>query len=153
VTNATAFRGASGALTLTLRNWRTPGKRILGIRRVDARTNGPVGARSAIVGALAQAAITQLMREFNRPAVARAGERSQAATKAIQGLHDSRPNAKLAELSPELMRIYIEHRVNPLVTPALLVGEAVLLQLPALRSRRRQTLTERVAGTVVIRER
>lgn len=47
-----ALRGASAGLAIASRNWRTPGFRLIGLRRVDAHTGGGVTVRSALAGVL-----------------------------------------------------------------------------------------------------
>ncbi|MBV9820319.1 MAG: hypothetical protein JOZ07_18460 [Solirubrobacterales bacterium] len=56
LTPARGFRFGLQALGLVAavaaRNWRGPGQRLLGIRRIDARTQGPVTVRSALTSRL-----------------------------------------------------------------------------------------------------
>jgi hypothetical protein len=47
-----ALSGAGRGLGVSSRNWRNPGFRVLGLRRVDARTGGAVTARGALAGEL-----------------------------------------------------------------------------------------------------
>ena len=45
-----ALWGASAGLAVAGRNWRSPGFRVVGLRRVDAQTGGIVSVRSALIG-------------------------------------------------------------------------------------------------------
>ena len=45
-----ALSGASAGLAIASRNWRGLGFRVVGLRRVDARTGGVVSVRSALIG-------------------------------------------------------------------------------------------------------
>jgi hypothetical protein len=45
-----ALYGASAGLAVANRNWRGPGFRVVGLRRVDAQTGGIVSGRSALMG-------------------------------------------------------------------------------------------------------
>lgn len=47
-----ALWGASAGLAVAGRNWRGPGFRVVGLRRVDAQTGGVVSVRSALIGVL-----------------------------------------------------------------------------------------------------
>lgn len=51
-----ALWGASAGLSVAGRNWRGPGFRLLGLRRVDAQTGGVVSVRSALIGVLSDQA-------------------------------------------------------------------------------------------------
>jgi hypothetical protein len=42
----------SSGLVVAERNWRGPGFRVVGVRRVDAQTGGAVSVRSALLGVL-----------------------------------------------------------------------------------------------------
>jgi hypothetical protein len=41
--------GVSAGLAVANRNWRSPGFRVVGLRRVDARTRGPIRVRSGLI--------------------------------------------------------------------------------------------------------
>ena len=70
--------GASVAGNIGFRNWPTPGMRLLGVRRVDAATGGPVTVRSAMIGQLTTELFGALMSEITRPARQRSAERMSA---------------------------------------------------------------------------
>jgi RDD family protein len=53
---------ASAVVRVQTRNWRTPGYRALGLRRVDVRTGGPLSARNVLVEQAVAIASGQLRR-------------------------------------------------------------------------------------------
>jgi hypothetical protein len=135
------------ALAPVGRNVRGPGARVAGIRRVDARTGGPVSVRSAIVAhvtAETWGALTNLL-------FAPVRRRRIAKLKALEPQFEERGG------DPEaLAALFREHGVNPFasctwVVPQLAVARAI--QLPAPWSSVRQGLVERLSGTVVVVER
>jgi hypothetical protein len=132
-------------------NWRGPGYRILGLRQVDARTGGPVSIRGAFVSA----AVKKIWIRSTR-VLARHLDRE----------HDNRAATIDAELEQarhahagdsEAMRraaaeVYRRHGLNPTRACLPALASATLLVLPALWSPLNQTLPERIAGTIVIRQ-
>jgi hypothetical protein len=142
---------ASVPVEVGTRNRRGRGYRILGLRQVDARTGGPVSIRSAFVSAAVKKtwsrSIRVLVRQLNRE-------------------HDNRAATIDAELEqardahagdPEAMRraaaeVYRRHGLNPMRACLPALASATLLVLPALWSPLNQTLPERIAGTIVIRQ-
>ncbi|HTU32123.1 MAG TPA: YidC/Oxa1 family membrane protein insertase [Solirubrobacteraceae bacterium] len=138
-----------------LRNWRSPGARIAGIRVVDARTGGPVTVRSAILGEEFGKVFGLLI----RPLTNRLRRRSEA------------DRARLRELQPQIeslgrqyaddgaarqkaiMDLYKAHHVNPLGSTLWTFPGVLLMPLTALFSPTGQTLRQRVSGTLVIRAR
>jgi RDD family len=149
-----AIIGALRSLQLTERNWRSPGMRAVGIRRVDASTHGPVSIRSAFVGLLLQTGSERIGRTLGQPGTERARARQLAANDEIERMRASRPDEDPKQLIIDSAAIRQRHGASTCtwMLPRMLLRLAVE-QLPALWSRRRQTLTERLAGTVVIRER
>jgi len=148
----TSASGASRALSLAMPNCRSPGLRVLGLHRVDARTGGPVGARQAIVRSLADNLERRLWRELNRPATERAELRQQAANDEIARMREARPDADPEELNRDALAIQTRLGSSCAPTPRLLLPFA-FNWLAMLRSRRRQLPGERLARTVVVRER
>jgi len=148
----TSASGASGALNLAMPNWRSPGLRLLRLRRVDARTRGPVRARQAIVRSLAENLERRLWHELNRPATERAELRQQAANDEIARMREARPDADPEELNRDAFAIQTRLGASCAPTPRLLLP-LVFNWLAMLQSRRRQLPGERLARTVVIRER
>jgi hypothetical protein len=142
------------SLELTGRNWRSPGMRAAGLRRVDARTRGPVSIRSAFVGLLLQTGAERISRALGQPGTERARVRRLAANDEIERMRASRPDEDPKQLIIDAAAIRQRHGASTCtwMLPRMVVRVAVE-QLPALWSRRRQTLTERLAGTVVVRDR
>jgi uncharacterized RDD family membrane protein YckC len=137
-----------------LRNWRSPGARIAGIRIVDAQTGGAVTVRSVLIGAAFDAALRLLL----KPLIAPARRRSEAEA------------ARLQEMAPQVGSLRREHAEDPVaerqaitnlytaddVNPSrsvnvALLAIAMLTPLTAVLSPRRQTLRQRAAGTLVVR--
>jgi RDD family len=148
----TSASGAWRALNLAMPNWRSPGLRVLGLRRVDARTGGPVGARQAIVRSLADNLERGLWHELIRPATERAELRQRAANDEIARMRETRPDADPEELNRDALAIQARLGASCAPTRRLLLPLA-FNWLAMLQSRRRQLPGERLARTVVIRER
>jgi hypothetical protein len=148
-----AVTGALESLQLTGRNWRSPGMRAVGIRRVDERTRGPVSFRNAYIGLLVQTSSQGISRAFDQPANERAEARRSAADDEIERMRASRPDDDPEELMRDAAAIRRRHGASTCtwMLPRMLMRVAVE-RLPALWSRRRQTLTERLSGTIVVHE-
>jgi RDD family len=144
---------AGGGLGVIARNWRSPGARVAGVRRVDARTHGPVQLHSAIVEAAVNALTAYLGRAARRPAMERYEARRVAVNAEIEQLRDDRPDAGPRELVDASLKLQRDRRVGCGWLAARMVGDVLAVRLPALWSSRRQTLNERLAGTVVIDDR
>ena len=89
-----ALRGASAGLAIAGRNWRSPGFRLIGLRRVDAHTGGVVTVRSALIGVLFDQAWQAAWRPLFRSRVER---------------HQSR----LRALAPQLKAVERKYRGDP----------------------------------------
>jgi 60Kd inner membrane protein/RDD family len=146
-----AIEAVSQPLIAQTRNWRSPGYRALGLRRVDARTGGPVTFRSAVMRSVATRLWGQATRSLVRPWQTRQSERLkaiQAEVREVQRAHaDDQGAANRA-----VMEIYKRERVNPVSScvPSLIAATAP--QLPAIWSSLNQTIPERLAGVVVVRD-
>ena len=143
---------ATAPLEIALRNWRSPGARAMGLRRVDARTGGPVSVRSAVTRKAVETAARELNRRVDRPFQRRFTERVEAmqaemreARRAQAGDRDARERA-----AAEVLR---RHHVRPWGPCGRGLLGLVPRYLPALWSPRNQTLTDRVAGILVVVER
>jgi uncharacterized RDD family membrane protein YckC len=147
-----AFGWALRATALLLRNRRTPGQRLLGIRRIDARTGGPVPLWAAIVRQLFDLGFERLRRPAARRDVRRQSEKSAEAGRRIEELRAAHPG-DTELIQEETIAIYHETGVS--CVPMLLKGVAIgsLVPLTALRSPRRQTIADRLSGTVIVKER
>jgi RDD family len=146
--------GALASLQLTGRNWRSPGMRAVGIRRVDARTRGPVSVRSAYIGLGLQTANQRISKVLLQPTLARAQARQLAANDEIERMRASRPDHDAEELWRDgaAIRKRLGARNRTWMLPRMLVRIAVE-HLPALFSSSRQTLTQRLTGTADVLDR
>lgn len=148
-----ALRGASAGLAVASRNWRSPGRRLVGLRRVDARTRGPVRVRSVLIGALVS-------------------EVQQAASRRLFQSQANRERDRLGKLAPRLkeidhaygtdlharervrMEFYKANRVNPLAGCGWRIAGPMLVQLTlATAIRDGRTAYDRLTGTIVVSDR
>ena len=88
-----ALQGASAGLAIAGRNWRSPGFRLIGLRRVDADTGGVVTIRSALIGVLFDQAWQAAWRPLFRSRVKRHQTRLRALA---PQLSLGRPSARTA---------------------------------------------------------
>ena len=140
-----AFVAASAPIEVALRNRRRPGARVLGLRRVDARTGGPVSVRSAVIHTAVEAAWSVLNRRVRRPFT----ERVRAAHAELDEMRRSHGG----ELEPrQRMDVYKRHGVRPASSLGRTLLDMAPPYLAALWSPRNQTLPDRVAGIVVVRD-
>jgi hypothetical protein len=149
-----ALTGALEALQLTGRNWRSPGQRAAGIRRVDARTRGPVSVRSASIALVLQRGTQRIYSALDQPANARAEARQLAASDEIERMRASRPDEDPKQLMIDAAEVRQRHGASTCtwMLPRMLARPAVEL-LPALWSGRRRSLTDRASGTMFVLDR
>lgn len=140
--------GASTAADVAYRNQRSLGARLLGIRRVDATTGGPISVRSAVVHRLVTDLAWRVMQIPSRRSQLQLREIAPI-LREIQQRHAGNPEASAREIA----EVYRTHDVNPFGSCWLTFVGPLLMQLPAFFSRNRQTLPDRLAGIVVVRER
>jgi hypothetical protein len=143
-------RGAATGLRVAARNWRSPGHRLSGLRRVDARTGGPVSVHSALAGVLydqTSRALVQVL--FGSPAQ-RQRSRVRALEPELQAIR--REHAGDAEaLKRATFELYKANRINALDGCGWqLVGIGVSIGIDVLGGRGGQTLRDRVTRTAVI---
>lgn len=148
-----------GVCTLTanvlLTGRRGPGSRIVGIRLVDARTGGPVGLWRATVRVGARRSWSPLMRRLT----ARLGQAERAKQEGMQSRIEAlkREHGDDREaLQQAVMEAYRENRVRPYraCLPALIpLLFSAAIEAPALWSPLHQGLPDKLAGTIVIRDR
>jgi uncharacterized RDD family membrane protein YckC len=138
-----------GVLT---RNWRGPGARMLGLRRVDARTGGPVTLRSAIVREIVTTAWNVIGNWLFAPVRARADARRHAIAPEIEQLRRTHGDDQEA-LNIAMARLYEEHKLNPFagcIWALPRMAFSLAQELPAIWSPRNQGLADRLAGTEVV---
>jgi hypothetical protein len=148
-----ALWGASTGLTIGDRNRRSPGFRVVGLRRVDARTGGPISVRSALVGVLfvqaRQAAAKPLFRSRARREQERTAEMAPKLKK-IERDYALDDEAR----QQALMEFYNANEANPWNGCAWLIAGQILSQLLiAVAIRDRRTLYDRLTRTIVVRDR
>ena len=142
--------GASAGLAAGARNWRSPGMRLLGIRRVDARTRGRVSVHSAAIAIALDTFTARVGRATDQPALERYRTRRAAAAEELERIRERSRGGDREEISEAFMDVYRRHHVGCGPLAWRLSARAAAVRLPALWSRRRQTLNERLARTVVI---
>lgn len=146
-----ALQAASLPIEIRLRNWRSPGMRITGIRRADARSGGPVTARSVVVREAVVTAWRELIRSIQRPSDERFREHQRlmkADLEEVRRRLGSDPDARdraVAEVSKR-------YRVTPWTSCGRGFLGTLPPYLPALWSERNQSLPDRLAGIIVVRD-
>ena len=145
-----ALWGASAGLAIAGRNWRSPGFRLIGLRRVDAHTGGVVTVRSALIGVLFDQAWQAASRSLFRSRVKRHRTRLRALApqlRAAEREYRGDPQAR-ARARTEF------YRSNPVNLAGgcgwLVAGPVVSHLARALSSREGRTIRDRVTGTGVI---
>jgi hypothetical protein len=153
-------RGTSGGRVLAVAGWviavsarnrRSPGYRVVGIRRVDARRGGAVTIRSAVIHLASREGWAWLTRQAMGPAQRRASQRTKdfrAQVDEIKRQHADDPDAG----QDAITSLYKSADVNcltPIVwgLPAVLAGP-----LSSLLSGSHQTIGDRLSGTVIVRD-
>jgi len=147
-----AMWAVAAPVEIRLRNWRTPGARALGLRRVDARSGGPVTIRSAATRNAVDTASQELNRLLQRPFEKRAADRHRAAQAEIKEVRRAYAGDDEAQHRATL-EVYRRHDVAPLGSCGRGLLGLVPKYLPALLSARHQSLPDRVAGVVVVVDR
>ncbi len=147
---------ASIVLTLRATERRSPGYRFLGLRLVDARDGGELSRRQQVV----RSALRLTWRAANKrlvpvpsPPPTPENERLQAEIESARRRHQGNQEA----LQHALMRIYRENRSEPIQVSCLpLLARLPLiaaLETPMPWSPLKQSLLDRLSGTVVIVDR
>jgi hypothetical protein len=146
-----ALWGASTGLSVASRNWRGPGFRVVGLRRVDAQTGGIVSVRSALIGALFDQARQTATRPLFRSRVLRQRDRMTALgpqLRAVQRTYPGDPQAR----KRAMMEFYKANDASPLAGWQL-AGPIGSQMIVALGSRRGRTVRDLITGTSVIVDR
>ena len=134
--------------TVGMRNTRTPGMRVVHIRRVDARTGGPVTLRSALRRAAFQMAWSAGAKRVTRPTVDRWKVHSKRVGDELAEVRRNHPEDPRAEAA-----FYSAQARGPyLGCCATLVALWAIQELPVALTSRRQNLFDWVAGTMVARD-
>jgi hypothetical protein len=140
------------ALELDRRNWRGVGARMMGIRRVEVRTGGPISVRAALQRRLVSNGYGLITRWAVRPLVTRSRSRmkqTQPEFRELQRVHADEPDA----FREARIKLYRDHKVKLSASCLGPFLRAVMLRtLPILLSQTRQGLPDRVAGIVTVRD-
>ncbi len=144
-----AVWGASAGLAVASRNWRSPGSRVVGLRRVDARSGGIVTVRSALIGVLFDQARQAAGRSLFRSRVQRRRDRLSALgpqLAAVQRTHGAREARQRA-----MTEFYEANDVKVSTGCAWQLAGPIVSQLLLVPgSRGGRTIRDRVTGTSVI---
>lgn len=148
-----ALSGASAGLAVAGRNWRGPGFRALGLRRVDAKTGGIVTVRSALIGVWFDQAWRTSVNSLSASRAQRQRERISALDpqlRMVEREYADDPQARLGAL----MELYKANDVDPFYgcgwqLAAPIVSQAAL----TLGTRGGRTLRDRITGTEVVVDR
>lgn len=146
-----ALGAASAAVQVRTRNLRGPGARLLRLRRVDLVSGGPVTVRSALVSGLFDWAWQAGSKRLLAPLRRRQKARIDALEPELEALRAQHEDDEAAH-HRAIAELYARHGINPLMGCLPGLGLACLRQAPILFSPRRQSLSEHLAGTVVIVE-
>jgi uncharacterized RDD family membrane protein YckC len=137
---------ASFAASVHLRNARSPGMKVMHLRRADARSGGPVTVRSVVIRQLVWLASGRISARVWRPGWGRYQARLKELHTEFQEFRRQHPDDKEAE-----MAFYSSHKgAVPTSCCAVMAANLVLQRVPALLTPRRQNLADWVAGIVVV---
>lgn len=148
-----ALSGASAGLAVANRNWRSPGFRVVGLYRVDARTGGPIGVRSVLIGVLFDQAQRAVTKPLFRSRVDRRQRRIDELAPQLEEIkhkHAANPEARQRALT----ELYKANAVNPFAGCGWQAAGPILSQLLlAMAIRNGRTVYDRLTGTIVVRDR
>ena len=147
---STVSSAVSMGLEVGLRNSRSPGARLLGIRRVSASTGGPISIGSVIVHQLVARLLTAPMIEIMRPLQRRQMDRMKELAPRLKELEREQPDDPAAR-QRAMVQFYKENKVHPLRSCLGVPVAALAVHLPIFRSRLHQTLPDRLAGIIVVK--
>lgn len=148
-----AMWGAGLAIEIGLRNWRSPGARAMGLRRVDARAGGPVTVRGVLMRNAVDTASSELNRWVQRPFQERVAERQRALRAELMEVRRAQGDDDEAELRARVNEAQRRHNLSPWGSCGRGLLGLLPKYLPALWSARNQTLPDQVAGIIVVVER
>lgn len=148
-----ALRGAGAGLAIANRNRRSPGFRLVGLRRVDARTGGPISVRSVLIGVLFDQAWQAATRPLFRSRVHRRLDRmAELAPKLKEIEHKYRDDLQARQRA--VMELYEANEIRPFAGCGWLVAGPILSQLVlAVAVRNGRTAYDRLTETIVVSDR
>ena len=148
-----ALQGAGAGLAIANRNWRSPGFRVVGLRRVDARTGGPISVRSVLIGVLFDQARQAATRPLFRSRAHRERDRLRELApqlKEIQHKYEADPQAQQRAMK----EFYKANQVNPVAGFGWVVVGPIFSQLVlATAIRNGRTVYDRLTRTTVVSDR
>ena len=148
-----ALRGGGAGVAIANRNRRSPGYRVVGLRRVDARTRGPVSVRSVLIGLTFDQARQAAAGSLFRSRVRRERDRLRELApklKEIQHRYEADPRARQRAMED----FYKANRVSPRGGCGWLAAGPVVSQLVfACAIRDGRTAYDRLTGTIVVSDR
>jgi hypothetical protein len=139
----------SCAVEVRMRNWRGPGQRLLGLRRVDARTGDPVTVGQALLHFAVTTAWSELIRRISAPSQRRRLEQLRALRDPAREVRHADAGDRNAEMRAAKER-YQGQGLRPLRSCAPGVALPWVMDLPALPPLH-QSLADRAAGIAVIK--
>lgn len=144
---------ASGGLAVRTRNWRSPGFRIVGLRRVDAGSGGPVRVHSAAIAVIAGWAQQGAARRLFRSSARRHHDRMTALrqqVKEIERMHPADPQARHRAVT----EFYTANQINPIAGCGWQILGGVLSRLIfAVPWREGRSINDRLTGTAAVVDR
>jgi hypothetical protein len=148
-----ALWGAGAGLAAVGRNWRGPGFRVVGLRRVDARTGGPVGVRSVLIGVLFDLARQSAARPLFRARARRERHRRRELAPKLNEIERKHVANRQARRRA-VREFHKENKVNPVAGCGWQVAGPILSQLVlAAAIRNGRTVYDRFTGTMVVTDR
>lgn len=141
--------GAVAVLSVAGRNWRSPGFHVVGLRRVDARTGGPVSVRSAVAGLLFDQALQRVTGTLFRSRTRRWQDLNRTLEPQLQEInrkYAADPQAR----QRAVMELYKANGLNLAGCGLMFVPGFVSQLILALGAHGGRTVRDRVTGTVVI---
>jgi uncharacterized RDD family membrane protein YckC len=139
----------SVVLAIVGRNWRGPGARTAGIRRVDERTGGPVSVRSAFVRYGIVTAGQWLRKGLLKPLNERVDLRRRALEPQLRELREKYA-ANPEAMGKEMAGL---HELSCLPSLGAMLVTSLAGAVPTLLSPRNQSIADTLAGTIVVDDR
>lgn len=143
------------AVSASYKQRRSPGFRLLGLQLVDARTGGELSRQQEVIRHITRQAWSLVCRQLISTPKVQASLDHERLKSEIQAAQD-RCAGDSDALQHEIIRIHSENKVHParisclpaLVRPLLIAA----IDLPAFWSPLKQSLPDRLAGIVTIRD-
>ncbi len=140
----------SVASAVGLRNWRSPGMRLMRIHREDMRTGGPVTIRSVLTRHLVERARGRVMRRLTGARFERHQAQVQALQEDVDAARRAHPDDPAAQ-QRAIMQVYRDAGVNPAGCCWWLLAGLGVEALAVLATPRHQSVADWIAGIAVVR--